>query len=151
MLPNPEIAAQHCRAGAIPHRVDGARNPRAASSWVKIKKVNGANRPLLRQLVTRCGEQPLGDTDAAIRAALEVPPSASITSHEVSKSLSCEAFRIMMSTKSIKVSFIKQVSPVSLWRHPSDFGTMQVMVSKEESPESTQSVARRLRLTRQAF
>lgn len=37
------------------------------------------------------------------------------------------------------------------WKDSPEFGTIRPMVSGEESPESTEAVARRLELTRQAF
>jgi DNA-binding XRE family transcriptional regulator len=56
-----------------------------------------------------------------------------------------------MATGNIHTVFINQESSDALWNCHADFETIQPMVFKKESPESTQAVAERLRLTRQAF
>ena len=68
--------------------IDGARYPRAFSSVVNSRNVYDGSRPAARQFVTDCSEQaPLGAPREASAAVAAVPPSASITSDEVARSV----------------------------------------------------------------
>jgi len=131
--------------------IGGAEYPRVASSAEKRRNVYGGNLPLLRQFATDWSEHaPLGDTSAANRAASVVPPTASTTSEAV-VSFTTVSERITMSTENIHGAFITQDVASRLWNRLPDFETMGTMATKAESPESTQEVARRLKLTREAF
>jgi hypothetical protein len=56
-----------------------------------------------------------------------------------------------MSAENIHGPFITQDVASRLWKRAADFETIALMATKAESPESTHEVARRLRLTREAF
>jgi transcriptional regulator with XRE-family HTH domain len=56
-----------------------------------------------------------------------------------------------MTAENIHAACINQMDSSRIWIEPPLFETIKPMVSKTESPESTQSVADRLRLTREAF
>jgi len=56
-----------------------------------------------------------------------------------------------MGQETINGSFITQDVASRLWNPSRDFETIRPMATNAESPESTAAVARRLRLTREAF
>ena len=96
------FAAPDAQTGAMLQSVDGARYPRALSAVVNNRNVYGGSLPEMRQFDTDGSEQtPPGAPGDARAAAADVPPSASITSDEVSRSMNCEALRIAMHAKII--------------------------------------------------
>lgn len=56
-----------------------------------------------------------------------------------------------MTLENIHHRCTSQTVPTRLWIDPPFLETIKPMVSRKESPESTQAVAERLRLTREAF
>jgi hypothetical protein len=139
-------------AGAMPHSVEGADLPTAKRAAVKTRYVHGGRRPPARQFET-CGgrHRRRGIVGAAITAAADVPPIASMTCEAVSRFAELGALRITMQTKIVHAALtLQQFSPRE-WKGVGDFETNKPMVSKKESPESVAAVSRRLRLTRLAF
>lgn len=128
----------------MPQRIEGADLPSSASAAWKTRNVAGGMRPAARQLETDPMELPVN------RAVAAVPPTASITSEAV-ESPEVAGGESSITRESIQAAFIAQVYSAPLWKRSPDFEIIGSMAARQESPESTQAVAARLRLTRQAF
>jgi hypothetical protein len=128
----------------MPQSDGGADLPSCSSAAVMIRNVAGGSRPEARQPEIEAMELPVN------REQADVPPTASMTS-EAEESSRMRRGESSMPAKIVHVALITQEFLPHLWRDSPNFGTIPFMVSKKESPESTQAVAERLRLTREAF